>query len=238
MRIRAIAAIGLATAALLSVSACRVEQGAALFIGDERISQQRVDAIIEGIPADTRQRLSRLSAETGNRMSSISTGGLRGFVVDALATIELGERVAADTGREPDRSAIADAEEFWTNPLYGLDADSEFVDLAAEAEAYRPVLFEGAKPATASDAEIDATIDRFEYLSGDDYTAEERRAVRVELSGMLDAEQGRLMVGQRRQVTDYLEEYEVSANPRYGQAFILIGRTQGNSPIFVADIPD
>lgn len=237
MRIRAIAAMGLATVALVTVSACRVEQGAALFIGSERISENRVDEIVDGMPDKAREQMSQLTELTGGQKSNISTGGLRGFVVDALATIELGKLVAADTGREPDTSVTGAVEKFWSQPVYGLDEDNEFVQLAATAESYRTVLVEDAKPATVTDKELDAALDHFEFLAGEKYSKSDRDAIGQQLGAELESEAGRLLVGQQRQVGDYITDYDVTANPRYGQSFIVISLGRDNSPVFVAGIP-
>lgn len=229
MRIRAIAAIGLATTALLTVSACRVEQGAAVFVGHERITEKRVDELVDSIPDPNREELAQLA--------NLSTGGLRGYIIDALTTVELGKRVVADTGAKPDGKAGEAVGLSWEQ--VNLDGDSAFVELAVEAGKYRPVLFEGSKPAKPEKDEIDENTAQFERLQSEDLNDSEREQLRGLMTEWLNSEPGQEAVGKQRQVNDYLAEYEVQANPRYGQTTILIspGNGQLQQPPVFADIP-
>ncbi|ADD45439.1 hypothetical protein [Stackebrandtia nassauensis] len=231
MRIRAIAAMGLAAAALLTVSACRVEQGAALFVGDERISEKRVDEVVDSISASDRAKLADLNQLTGGQLPDISTGNLRGYVVDALVVTELGQRVAADTGVKPDRESSSVIKKNWE--LLELDSDSEFVQLTAEAEAYRTVLVDGSKPHRPSDKEVDALTAQLEHTFGQELDEQQKAG----FAQFLTSEDGQVVVGQQRQVSDYIAEYDVTANPRYGQSFIVIARNAGPQPLITSDIP-
>lgn len=248
MRIRAFTAIGLAAAALLTVSACRVEQGAAVFIGPDRISEKRVDEIIDSIPAKTRDQLAAIREASGGQMPSITTGTLRGYVVDALVVTELGKKVAADTGRKPVAAAADTVEAYWTHPVIGLDADSRFVEVAAKAETYRELLFADAAEAEPSDADVKAINDQLSKLDGQPRGDAEDAALKECLGSKPDKEicgenaeqlQGPLHIGRLNQVRDYVEEYQVSVNPRYGDSFIVIHRDPGMGlPVIIAGLPN
>lgn len=247
MRIRALTAIGLAAAALLTVSACRVEQGAAVFIGSDRISEKRVDEIIDSIPAKTRDQLAVIRETSGGQMPSITTGTLRGYVVDALVVTELGRKVAADTGRKPVADAAETVEAYWTHPVIGMEADSEFVKVAATAETYREVLFEDATETDPDDKDVRAINEQLTKLDGQPRGENEDALLKECFSSKPDAEicgenaeqaQGPMHIGRLYQVRDYVKEYKVTVNPRYGDSFIVIHRDPGMGlPVIIAGLP-
>lgn len=247
MRIRAFVAMGLAAAALLTVSACRIEQGAALFVGDDRISQQRVDEIIDSIPAEDRKLLAQQIALPGNiTLASMSVGSLRGFVVDALATIELGKKVAADRDLKPDHGKGSAVKDYWTQPGRELGRDNAFVKLVAEADAYRTVLFDGAKPVDPSNADVKAIAEQWTAIDGKPRNEADREFIKLCLGPKPTVEQcgsdeafGPEIIGRIHQVRDYLAEYEVTANPRYGDSFVMIQRDPNSGvPFIVTPIPN
>ncbi|MGH8876332.1 MAG: hypothetical protein ACRD0P_03155 [Stackebrandtia sp.] len=230
MRFRAIVAVGLSAAALLTVSACRVEQGAALFVADERISEQRVDEVVNSIPEKTRKDMANYAQLSGGAMPNISIGALRGFVIDALATTAIGKRIQEETDREPDKSAADVAEANWAS--VGVKPGTEFVELAAEAAEYRPLLLTGAENQKPTKDEIDDLTEQFVLLGGQSPSKAERKQLRANVSELLNNDKpqeivkgepvvGQELVGKWRQVDKYIEKYEVSANPRYGESFIV-----------------
>src|SRR5690606_2890135 len=101
--------------------------GAALFIGDTRYQQEEIDEIVDSVPEETRDRLGNLFQASGGAVGDITAATLRGYVLDALTVVEIGKDTVADTDASPDRKAADAAEQFWTDPVLGLSADSRFV---------------------------------------------------------------------------------------------------------------
>ncbi|HZE41258.1 MAG TPA: hypothetical protein VE172_20855 [Stackebrandtia sp.] len=231
---RSVVAATLAVVTVVSMAACRVEQGAAVFVGDSRITEQQVDQVVDSVPARIRTRLHYLGRITGDQLPAITAGKLRGYVVDALATIELGKQVAADTGKEPGNGTAKGIEAFWTSEIIGMGASSKFVTLLDEAESYREVLFAGSTPAKPTSADIDSIARQFTRARGHKADAGQRKEWKRELSST----NGPKLLGNLHQVEKYISQYDVTANPRYGESYITVARDYATmSPAIVASIP-
>ena len=206
---RALTAVALGIAALSAMAACRVEQGAAVFVGDTRITEDAVNSIVDSLPVEVDAPL----------------GGFRAMTVDALATVELGEQVAEDTGGSPDAASAEAIRSYWQSQ--GLPAEHEFVELMAEAEGYRAMLLSGAEPAAPTEADIEKIAAQFAENSGQPMT----EADVAGLGEYLNSEAGQEIIGGRDQVAAYVAEYQVTANPRYGEGYITVARDQQRMPV-------
>jgi hypothetical protein len=213
---RAVAGVVLGLAAVASLTACRVEQGTAVFVGDTRITEDQVNQLVDGLPLQEDSPL----------------GGLRALTVDALTVVELGEQVAAKTGDSPKKESGDNQRAHWQQQ--GLKADDEFVALMAKAESYRAMLLEGAEPADPTDEDVDDIADSIGRGRGQQLNASERDQLRVELSD----EAGRELVGDRHQIAGFVADYDVNANPRYGDAFIIVTRGQEHQPVITVPLVD
>ncbi len=206
---RVFATAALAAALVTSLAACRVEQGAAVFVGDTRIAASQVDDVIDTLPTKRQAPMSIFRSST----------------VDALTVIELGKQVADDTGAEPVTAAEETPRQYWQSQ--GLKPDSEFVDLMAEAEGYRAMLAEDAEPAEATNDDLDAIIERFERNSGQKLQERDKAALQQELA----SEQGKTIIGTRNKLESYVDKYDVTANPRYGDTYIVVARGSQYEPL-------
>lgn len=112
LRLVAVASVG-----LLALGACGNEQGAALFVGDERVTESTVDGYVSNI-ADLR-------AEEGEDLSIHDYSGDRNQVVVYVLYAELGQAIdpeSASSAGDADLEAIA------------LEAEANFQELVAQAE--------------------------------------------------------------------------------------------------------
>ncbi|GAA4919507.1 hypothetical protein LX16_4345 [Stackebrandtia albiflava] len=200
------AVLGIAAAA--TVSACRVEQGAALFVGDVRVTDTQISEVVDSVPTEL--------FTSGPDQMTTGFGGVRQQVMEAFVVVELGRQVAADTGATPDETADATAREGWTQRT-GLPEDNPFVALLGEAEGYRAMLKQGAEPAAPTDEEVADVAANFIAVTGQPLDEASISQLAVTLNG----ETGQRIVGERRQLADYVAEYDVQTNPRYGRVSVI-----------------
>ncbi|MEU5873858.1 hypothetical protein AB0A73_20165 [Glycomyces sp. NPDC047369] len=168
LRLAGVAAVG-----LLVLGACGSQQGAALFVGDERVPESTIDGYVTTI-ADFRE-------EQGEDLSVFDYSGDREQVVVYVLYSELGHAMDLD----PVNGAGADELE-----TIALEAEQYFQALVAEAEPRALTEDEMARVAEA--AQTDANVAGY---------------------GQADLE---LLAGFTDDLAGYVEEYDISVNPRYG----------------------
>lgn len=222
-RVFVVAALGLALAS--SLAACRVEPGAAVFVGDVRITDTDVDEIVD-------EAIETLTADAPEQARDFPVGDVRDLAVDALTVVELGTQVAKDTGAEPDPDAGQHLQEHMLHSV--LPEDSRFAALQVEAAGYRAMLLESAEPVTPEPEEAEAMAEQIIAASG----ADPDPAHIEQLSGVLiHEEHGQLAVGQHRLLADYVDEYDVTVNPRYGSNFIVVEFDGDGWPFITVPVP-
>lgn len=167
-RLAAVASVG-----LLALGACGNEQGAALFVGDERVTETTIDGYVATI-ADFR-------SEQGEDLTIHDYSGDREQVVVYVLYSELGHAIGldeVDTAGSDELEAIA------------LEAEEYFQTLVAESEP-RPL--------------TDEDIARLTEAAATD----------PEVAGYTEADL-ELLAGFTDDLNAYIEEYDISVNPRYG----------------------
>ncbi|MQM25033.1 hypothetical protein [Glycomyces albidus] len=169
LRLAGVAAVG-----LLVLGACGSQQGAALFVGDERVTESTIDGYVSTI-ADFRE-------EQGEDLAIHDYSADREQVVVYVLYSELGRAV----GLEPAETGGAD----------------ELETIALEAEQYFQQLVERSEPRSLTDAEIEAA----------QAAAETDANVAGYSQGDLE-----LLAGFTDDLAGYIEEYDISVNPRYGE---------------------
>lgn len=209
-----LAAAVLGIAAVAAMTGCRVEQGAAVFVGDTRITSDQVDEVTDSLPTKAQAPM----------------GGFRSMAIDALAVVELGKQVAADNGKSPKTSDGALQEKYWAEK--GLPKSNAFVKLMAKAEGYRSMLAKGSDPVKPSSAEVADVTKRLEANSGQKLAGADKQA----LSAELKSDKGQEIFGNRKQLADYVKKYDVTANPRYGDTYIVIARGQQFEPLVTVQL--
>ncbi|RRS00163.1 hypothetical protein [Glycomyces terrestris] len=165
---------GAASAGLLVLGACGSQQGAALFVGDERVPETTIDGYVATI-ADFR-------AEQGEDLAIHDYAGDREQVVVYVLYTELGEAV----GLEPVSDTGAD----------------ELETIALEAENYFQQLVGRAEPRALTADEIEAVA--------------AAAATDANVAGYTQTDL-ELLAGFTDDLAGYVEEYDVSVNPRYGE---------------------
>lgn len=207
MKVRRIAAkAAIATVGLLAVaglSACRVESGAALFVQDERVSEERVDEIVASAPADLND---------GEKI--FEHGDRRQLVVSWLTQVELAERIAADRGTPLPGPNYAET-------ASSLGGDTAFTRLYAEYQAYSPILFSGATPADPASTDIPDLVTEIETQAGG-----ELPGLDAALSDGMSQPTNLDTLGRRAYLNALFTEYDVLVNPRYGDVTVAAGTLQ------------
>lgn len=163
----------MAAVGLLVLGACGSQQGAALFVGDERVPESTVDGYVETI-ADYRE-------DMGENLAVYDYAGDRQLVVVYVLYSELGQAV----GLEPVETGSVD--------------DLEAV--ALEFEEYYRELGQRAEPRPLTDAEKEA--------------ASAAAATDANVAGYTEADL-EFFAGFTDDLAEYIEEYDISVNPRYG----------------------
>ncbi|GAA1668653.1 hypothetical protein GCM10009830_13060 [Glycomyces endophyticus] len=164
---------GAASIALLALGACGSQQGAALFVGDERVSEDTIDGYVTTI-ADLR-------AEQGEDLSIHDYSGDREQVVVYVLYSELGQALDLDAES-------------------GAGSD-ELEAIAVEAESYFQQLVERSEPRALTESEMEAAIAAAETDAN--------------VAGYTQADL-ELLAGFTDDLAGYIEEYDISVNPRYG----------------------
>jgi hypothetical protein len=210
-----VAAVG-----LLALGACGSEQGAALFVGDERVTEATLDGYVEGEVASY--------LEQGATMADISYADSRQQAAFITLFAELGRQIGLPA---PDTGGAADEYE----ALYMEAADYyQVLSLQAEPRAMTQVELEALNAAIEADQALLQRIVE-EWIAGQELTEEQlmefNTAAQTDPSVLAQvvmawAEvQGAQIAGFADDLNGYVEEYDVSVNPRYGELDIspLVG---------------
>ncbi|MCC3765488.1 hypothetical protein K3N28_20715 [Glycomyces sp. TRM65418] len=219
--------VGVAAVGLLALGACGSEQGAALFVGDERVTESTIDGYVDGTVASY--------LEQGATMADISYADNRQQAALIVLFAELGREIGLPA------------------PQTGGAAD-EYEALYLEAVEYHETLSQRAEPRAMTKDELEALntaiegdenlLQRIvqEWAVGQNLTQAQFQefgmAVQSDPGILTDvvwqwAEvQGAQMAGFADDLNEYVEEYDISLNPRYGELDIspLVG-------VFEVEIP-
>jgi hypothetical protein len=201
-----VAAVG-----LLALGACGSEQGAALFVGDERVTEATLDGYVDGEVASY--------LEQGATMADISYGDSRQQAATFMLVAELGRALELPA---PDTS----------------EAVNESEALYLEAVGYYQVLAERAEPRDMTQAELEALNAAIaadqnllqsileEWAMAQSFTQEEFQQFQMalETDSSLVTEvvwqwaqvRGAQNAGLADDLNGYIEEFDISVNPRYG----------------------
>lgn len=212
MIVRRLKLAGIAAMAVAALTACTNVQGAAVFVGDERIPEATVDGYVDELAV-----LQTESAEID--LAGYDYTVDREFVVEYVVLAELGRAMELEKPAE---------------------ADETLQGLYYEGNAYRDALSREAEPRELSQAEVDAMnnavagdqqliskiVDQWVNTAGltDDeieqfYTAAQAdQAVVSEVVRQWTESQA----GLADDLTEYVEEYDISASPRYGDVSITL----------------
>lgn len=191
---RTLKLVGAAAVGLMALAACSNVQGAALYVGDERISEETLDGYVDDTVTSY--------LDQGATGEDIDYAMTREQTVLCLVFDELGQRLDLP---EPDTAA----------------AVSELDERCMAGQAYLNTLAAESTPRELTDDEL-------AQVSG----------LGWEFSQLQDQNKADLMfaAGFHDLLTDYVEEYDVRVNPRYGvEAYPLMPEELGG--LFDVELP-
>ncbi|MDG4828597.1 hypothetical protein O7627_04665 [Solwaraspora sp. WMMD1047] len=216
-RVRRLASIAvIAALGATALSGCRSEPGVAAYIGDTKITEERVTAIIDEIRAVREAEAAEAPAgeqSPGAEQPPVDpqqpagevTLPERTEVVTMLLLNELCERLAADRGWQPQQQITPDqvAERF------GIPADSGWAREQARSYTCFPSL-PTPQPVVPTAEELAEVIER-----GREAGFVPPEVSDADAAARLDGEQLRTALGQRDLFAEAFAAYDVTVNPRY-----------------------
>ncbi len=161
-----------AAVGLLALGACGNEQGTALFIGGERITETTVDGYVD-------ESVERWG-DPDQELYTYDLSGNRNSVVLIMIFSELGHAVGLD-------------------PVPGDDGLQTLIN---EYNTYTGEFFEQAEPRELTQAEMEAAV---------------AAAATNENLANASLEDLQQLAGYTDDLNEYVEEYDISVNPRYGK---------------------
>jgi hypothetical protein len=189
-------ALVLAGVAVLGLSACQVQPGAAAFVGGDRISKSQVDESVAKMPDQ----------------SQLDFGSARQRAVASLVVADLAQRVAHDQNVSLPAPDYADYADRLDEP-----ASSTHLRAFAQADTYITALARRATPAKPSEDDLSTMLRFLQYSQGVDSTLTVD-AVREDL----DTPQTERLVAVRAELADAARKYHVSISPVYGSVTYLV----------------
>jgi hypothetical protein len=188
--------LALAGVAVLGLSACQVQPGAAAFVGGDRISKSQVDESVAKMPDQ----------------SQLDFGNARQRAVANLVVADLAGRVAHDKGVSLPTPDYADYASRLKEPT-----SSPHLRAYAQADTYITALADRATPAKPSERDLTTMLQFLQYNEGLDATLTVD-AVRQDL----DTPQTERLVAVRAELADAARRYHVSISPVYGSVFYVV----------------
>jgi hypothetical protein len=190
--------VAVATAGLLAVgalSACQSEPGAALFVGDTRVPNSRVNVAMDAITAVPQ---------------NVPKAELRALMVQDLAFIELAQRYAKQKGItlptvSPDQAKALASGFTVTDP-----AHNEFFTTYLQARSDASTLLSQQEPITPTDEEIHATFDPL-VAQG----VVKANAFEGFKNAVMGDNNAKIAFGLKRELSKIMDTDPVTISPRY-----------------------
>lgn len=184
----------------LAFAGCgRAQPGTAAYVGDLRITEKRVDALVGEVRESAPDR---------------TPTGIRGLVVSTLVLSELAERAAEENSIEVPEPSYEDVAR-----STGLPADSDLVRAIAELDAAGGALINKATPVQATDKDLRAIYDGLvSSQSIPNSTTFEEAAQQIRSNTSLPG-----VLGARALLLEQAEKIGLDVNPRYRPLTATIG---------------
>jgi hypothetical protein len=207
-----------AVLAVSGLSACRAESDVAAYVGRTTITEARVDEVFEDAERKVAAAVGQVRAGQGENPdpSAAAPGGVqlqirRKDVLEALLGVDVLGTLAKQRNITPGELNPAQVAQ-----SLNLPADAAYVGIQAQYRAYLSAFAAGAKPVTASPAELREVYDRFKAAGGF-----QQNAVPAfeEFSSTLSPEDRQTLeqsMGLREQLKGDVAKLNVTVNPRYG----------------------
>ena len=218
LRLVAVASVG-----LLALGACGSEQGAAMFVGDQRVTEATLDGYVDG-EVD-------MYLDQGATIEEISYGDSRQKAAFIVLFAELGQAMGLEA---PDTNSAADEFE-----ARYIEAAAYYDEIAAAAEprAMAEAEAEALNAAVAGDQNLlQRAVEG--WIASEELTDEElaqfNTAAQADPAIIAEVVRmwGEQQAGFADDLNEYVAEYDVAVNPRYGALDIspLVG-------VFEVEVP-
>lgn len=211
MKIRALAVATIAVTAVLGLAGCRVEPGAAAFVGSTRITDQQVDQVNDEQVAVARER--------GREITTEAVASNRQFLVGRLTVAEVARRILAEQNIPVTEVSAADVAK-----ENGRTEPNEIDEYIAQTRPYLDALRASVTPAPLTNDEKKEVTQNLVNLGAPPAAAAQF---------FTDPELQRGMAF-RRAILAGADKYDVEVSPRYGQvAFPVWTVNSGGQPLNV-----
>ncbi|THV28751.1 hypothetical protein [Glycomyces paridis] len=178
-----------ASVGLIALAGCGTEQGAALFVADERVAEPTVDAYVEGID--------EFNAAQGEEFVVEDLSSVRGFVVGLVLYTEIGKAAEVEPLSADEIGPVVNQEAL----AYFTAVGSEYRDLYLEGLGYQEALRADSEPRALTQGEMEIAVAA---------AAEDPNLAQATI------EQLEAAAGFSDDLVGYVDEFDVAVNPRYG----------------------
>jgi hypothetical protein len=208
-RARRVASVAVAASlAVVGLSACRSSPQVAAYIGKDRITENRVDAVLDDARAKT---------AAGAQGAAIK----RQDVVDTLIGLDVLQEIAAK--RNVTATAVAPAD---VAQAVGLRADAQYVTLNAQYRGFISAISTAATAATPTTADLRDVYDRL-TKGGANPTNQSFQAFSSGISSQ-DAQTLAQTIGIRNYLQPEIAKLNTVVNPKYTSPELTLVSTQGS----------
>jgi hypothetical protein len=214
-RARRLAVTAVAAAlAVTGLAACQNQPGVAAYVGDTRITEDRVDAIY----GEARDKLTAAVRQTAEQQGAsappqaVEMPVTRQDVVTNLIGIDVLRDVVRQRNLTPATVPVEQVAQ-----AVGLPADTEYVRTFAEYRSYLDAFAQTVKPAPVSDADLQDVFQRLRTGGG---LSEPGQSFADFKAGIGEQDQQVLAqnIGLRNALTEVAGSAHARVNPRYGNA--------------------
>lgn len=202
MRARRLVAVASVAVGLVALSGCRTEPGVAAYIGDQRITEDAVTAVLDDARA---KNPAPTAAPEGGQPPQQPTLPGRGQVVTTLVLTEVCERVSAEEGYQPQGQAAPEQ----VAQRFGLSPDTDYVQRLAALGTCLSGIPAG-QPVEPTPQEL-ADLVAAGKRASPELAAQPDEVV----ARQLDVPTLRNALGNRDSLAAVVERYDVTVNPRY-----------------------
>lgn len=220
MRARRLVAVASVAIGLVALSGCRAEPGVAAYVGDQRITEDAVTAVMDDLRAKNPTPGGESAAPDARPPAPAPQLPGRSEVVSVLVLAEVCERVSAEKNHQP-RGQVAAAQ---LAQQFGLSPDTDYVQRVAGLYTCLSGVPTGA-PAAPTEQELADVV-----AAGREAGAIPADVTDEAAAGQLDGEQFRTALATRKALAEVVAGYDVTVNPRYRPLEFPVLSFAGNAP--------
>lgn len=199
--------------ALAALAGCRVEPGNAAFVGNTTYSKSDLDHIVAQFKRD------------GGTLAAEDEKLIRQEIARDQVFVGVAKRYADEQHYgEPTVDAGATAQQ------YNMPPSDPVMQLLAQVDGYRTLLFDHIKAVTPTETELHEVYDFLVKSKVRVGTYAETRPELLRLDGFGQA------MGVRRALTDAVRRYDVELNPVYDADFVIFSVQGQSSPIPIVPV--